>query len=245
MGSGYIKIYRDFLNKKEWLSEPFTKSQAWIDLINLANYRDSFFYIRGNKVEVKRGFVARSQESLSERWKWSRGKTRLFLRALESSHQIIQQKSQLINLILIVNYEEYQSQEPTEKPLNCTTESQQKANRKPYKNKNKKNKHEKIKDIYIDFSESFLKRWKIYPKKSGKKNAFIHWKKFCDDESLLKKFDKALDNYLDELSRNRERQPKDGQGFFNPDYWLGWDEQEATETLEEKMLREDRENGHV
>ena len=112
-----------------WLSEPFTRSQAWIDLLLLANHEYGYFYIRGNKIDVQRGEVARSEEQLALRWKWSRGKLRGFLKALKNEQQIEQQKSKLINKIVIVNYDNYQnSVQQTE---------QQKADRKPTESRQK------------------------------------------------------------------------------------------------------------
>lgn len=105
---GWISLHRKIQQNSLWLSEPFTRSQAWIDLILLANHKDNFFFIRGNKIEVKRGQIARGQDDLASRWKWSKGKVIKFLKLLESEQQIEQQKSRIINKISIVNYNSYQ-----------------------------------------------------------------------------------------------------------------------------------------
>lgn len=89
-----------------YFAEPFTRAQAWIDLLLLANYADAFFYIRGNRIDVKRGQVGRSKESLAERWKWSRGKVQRFLDDIENDGRITQQKSRLTTLISINNFDE-------------------------------------------------------------------------------------------------------------------------------------------
>jgi len=122
---GYIKIYRSSTDNKLYLSEPFTKWQAWCDLIFLAYFADSTTYVRGVRVETKRGCVYRGSEELATRWKWSRGKVLRFLSYLEGEGQVVQQKSNVINCISIVNYDKYQSNDTT-----CNTESEKKEAKK-------------------------------------------------------------------------------------------------------------------
>ncbi len=105
---GFIILHRKLQDNWLWLSEPFSKSQAWIDLLFLANHKDSSFFLRGIKINVKRGCLARSEIALSERWHWSRDKVRNFLKLLETQQQIIQHKSPIIKVLEILNYNSYQ-----------------------------------------------------------------------------------------------------------------------------------------
>ena len=113
---GWIKIHRNITENPMYFSEPFTRMQAWIDLLLVANYRDSVIYVRGNKVDVKRGQIAKSQDFFATRWKWSRGKVIRFLDKLQKCGQIVQQKSNVITLISVVNYEYYQQDGTTDEP---------------------------------------------------------------------------------------------------------------------------------
>jgi len=125
MEQGFIILHRKIEENWLWLSESFTKAQAWIDLLLLANHSEGVFFVRGVKVAIKRGQVGKSEESLSQRWKWSRGKTRAFLKLLESEQQIKQHKSPILNVIEILNYDFYQKL--NNRPNNRkTTERQQK-----------------------------------------------------------------------------------------------------------------------
>lgn len=108
MHRGYIKLWRAIEDWPDYFAEKFTRAQAWIDLVMLANHKDASFRKRGNLVVLKRGQLAQSEEKLAERWKWGRGKVRAFLNELETGQQIVQQKSRLITVITIVNYEIYQ-----------------------------------------------------------------------------------------------------------------------------------------
>lgn len=138
-----------------YFSEPFTRRQARWDLILIANHKDWYFYVRGNKIEVKRGQVARGERDLSLRWQWSRDKVRGFLLQLESSKQIIQQKNRLCSIYTIVNYDKYQTTEPTTDP---TTE-------KPQKNQNKKDNNIKNIKETIDAPPSvdLENLWNVFP----------------------------------------------------------------------------------
>ena len=122
MSEGWIKIHRRIEKDKMYFSEPFTRIQAWIDLLLIACYHDSILYVRGNKVKVLRGQVAYSKESLAQRWKWSRGRVIRYLNDLELNQQIVQQKSKIITLISIVKYDIYQCDGTTDDTSDSTTD---------------------------------------------------------------------------------------------------------------------------
>lgn len=147
--SGWIKAHRDFLESSMWLDEPFTRGQAWIDLIALANHKSGFIRIRGNRIDLERGQCGWSQTRLSERWKWSRKKTRSWLKELEKDERIIIKGDSKTSVITICNYSKYQDKEPTEctaeDTVECTAEEPQR-NRRGYTNKNEKKKKKEKKE---------------------------------------------------------------------------------------------------
>lgn len=113
MPIGYIKLHRGLSETKMWLKEPFTWGQAWVDLLMAASFKDSHFYVRGNKVKVLRGQTAISQANMGTRWRWSRGKVKRFLNELENEQMIEQQTGQLTTVLSICNYEKYQANAST------------------------------------------------------------------------------------------------------------------------------------
>ncbi len=113
--NGYILIHRKIFENSLYFAEIFSKIQAWIDLLLIANHSSRKVDIRGNLVIVNRGQVARSENSLAERWRWSRGKVRRFLKILVAEGMIVQQKTPSITLISIVNYDAYQSNKTTDR----------------------------------------------------------------------------------------------------------------------------------
>ena len=136
----YFTVKRDLLQSDRWLSEQFSRGQAWVDLFGLANYTDGYIRVRGTRINIKRGQLGWSQRALADRWKWSRNKVRRYLDELELDGDIyrltIPQSKYLITLISVVNYNTYQLNDTTDE----TAEGQQKDSRRYSNNKNKKNK---------------------------------------------------------------------------------------------------------
>ena len=129
MHRGYIKIWRCIEDSDFYFEEKFTRTQAWIDLVMLANFKDGIFFLRGNEVVVKRGFVGWSEDALAKRWRWSRDKVRRFKKMLEIRQQIRQHNSAILNQIEIVNYDIYQPDKTTDKTTERQQTRQQKNNR--------------------------------------------------------------------------------------------------------------------
>lgn len=121
MDEGWIKIHRKVLYHPMYYAEPFTRMQAWFDLLLLASRLPNVLYIRGNRVEIKPGTVAKSKEYLCGRWRWSRGKVNRYLDMLENEGMIVQQKSRVITCISIPKFEYYQLDGTTESTTGSTT----------------------------------------------------------------------------------------------------------------------------
>ena len=169
---GWVRLHRKIEENSLWFLEPFTKAQAWIDIFLNANHKDGIIQIRGNVVHIKRGQIGWSELTMCSRWKWSKNRTRRFLKLLESEQQIKQQKDRYITTIItILNYENYQSDTPDD-----TAEGQQKDSRRysrRYINKNDKNdKNDNNSDIY--------KFWNLYPLKVQKKKAEVSWNRLSE-----------------------------------------------------------------
>ena len=131
MDNGWVKLHRQMFSNKLWLSEKFTKAQAWVDLFANANHEDGSFWIRGIEVKIKRGQIGWSELTMTERWHWSKNRVRRFLKWLETEQQIEQQKYLYITTIItIINYNKYQETEQ---------QTIQQKDSKRYINKNVKN----------------------------------------------------------------------------------------------------------
>lgn len=122
---GFFKVDRQIFNHWLWEEKPFSKGQAWIDLIGLANYEDGKTTFRGQVVVCKRGTVYRSISYLADRWGWSRDKTRRFLKLLESDSMIQLKSTSNNTVITLMNYGKFQDVPTADKALNRQQISQQ------------------------------------------------------------------------------------------------------------------------
>ena len=118
---GWIKIFREIQNNWVWDDKPFSKGQAWIDLIILAKRTDEKFMSGGRMVNGKRGCVYKSILYLSDRWGWDRKKTSRFLGGLEADKMITVKTTTHGTTIRIEKYDDFQGK--------GTTKGQQKDNK--------------------------------------------------------------------------------------------------------------------
>lgn len=121
MAQGWISIHRQLQKHWIWKDKPFSKGQAWIDLIMLANYEDKKIPYKGEVITCERGTVNLSISVLAERWGWGREKTRNFLRLLEADKMVTVNATRHRTTITIENYTFYNNK-PSTKP---TTNRQQ------------------------------------------------------------------------------------------------------------------------
>ena len=121
VNKGFIKLPRQIIEDTHYFSEPFTRTQAWVDLIILANYQDTTALVRGVKIVVKRGQVCRSITELAKRWKWSRNRVMRFTEGLVDAERVHVQKSPIVNVYTIRDYEEYQGNGAANEATNRST----------------------------------------------------------------------------------------------------------------------------
>lgn len=140
---GYIKLNRSIEDNWIWDEKPFSKGQAWIDLLLMANYQDKNFQYGGEIIQGKRGCVYRSILFLADRWGWSRDKTTRFLRKLEMDKMIHLNPTKHNTTITIINYCFYQDKPTTNKTTSNTTTRQQPDNNPTYTRNIKKYKERK------------------------------------------------------------------------------------------------------
>jgi len=184
MNKGYIKLWRTSFDNEFYFAEPFTKWQAWVDLLMLANHKTRTVSVRGIMVEVCAGQVMAGEEFLKSRWKWSRGKVRKFIQQLasENRQQIVLQKNNVCSMITVLNWDTYQgcnttdstTESTTDSTSNCTTERQQKDIPKNVENDKKK--------IDTVFFENF---WSLYPRKVAKKAAMKAFEKVKSNQDVV------------------------------------------------------------
>lgn len=122
MDEGYIKLNRSITKNMLWDSdEPFDKRSAWIDLLLMANWKDTKKLVNGKIVLFKQGTVYKSMLDLASRWKWHRTTVSRYLKLLESDNMIVVDATTHGTTITIVNWGFYQNGVSTKATTDATT----------------------------------------------------------------------------------------------------------------------------
>jgi hypothetical protein len=105
--SGWIMLDRDIRDHWLYSERPYSRFQAWIDLIFSANFRDKDIMINGKPERIRRGSFLTSTRKLSIQWGWSRNKVIRFLDTLRDENMITT-RTRGGTILTIVNYSVYQ-----------------------------------------------------------------------------------------------------------------------------------------
>lgn len=186
----WFAVMRRYLDSEEWLSEPFTRAQAWVDIVGNAAYESGTVEKRGILIHVGRGQLAVSLRDLSARWGWPVARISRHLAQLKQRRRIEIEKNNVCTVITVLKYETYQNgngsngskrntDRDTDSNTNSNTESAPLRNIK----KNKLNKLNKklspdgdSKNTPASHSEEdFLEFWNACPVKQGRKQARIEF----------------------------------------------------------------------
>ena len=147
---GWIKLDRKLLENDFWTEKPFSRGQAWVDLLLLANHEDKTFISGNMQIDGKRGCVYRSKKWLAERWGWSPKKVTAYLNFLQTlgmiSTKTIRLGSSNGTVVAIEKYSDFQNRgivKGTSKESRRNSEGIQKEhiqedNKEPIKEPNKK-----------------------------------------------------------------------------------------------------------
>ena len=102
----WIKLPASITESWLWAEKPYGKVQAWLTLLYAAR-EECVIVKRGIVVTQARGSVCMSVREMSDEFGWSDKKTKRFLDTLESDGKIKTHNSNVINVIEIKNYDEY------------------------------------------------------------------------------------------------------------------------------------------
>lgn len=120
---GWIKLHRGIMENPLWSDKPFSKGQAWIDLLLCARYKNEKLMVKGQIVEVPRGSYLTSEEKLCYRWGWSRNKVRAYLKLLADEGMIEKKGTAYGTVITLIKYEVYQGDGTAESTSDGTAQS--------------------------------------------------------------------------------------------------------------------------
>ena len=119
--TGWAAMYRSIRENWVWEDKPFSKGQAWIDLILTANHEDVVKTIKGRPHKFEKGTISISQRKLAELWGWSRTKVIRFLHDLEATG-MVEKKTTDYTIIKLVNWDKFQKSQTKKNTTNDTTD---------------------------------------------------------------------------------------------------------------------------
>lgn len=214
---GYVKVHRKIVDSAVWHDEGLLKVFMWC--IIRASYRVKGFKFYGEEEKLEVGQFITGRFSASEELHMHESRVYRALKHLEEWGMIRLKSDNKRTVITVCNYGAYQDPKTQreQQPNNNRTRSEQQSNTNK-KERRKALKHtDKIKDI-VD-GQRFEDLWQQYPSKTGRKEAYRHFKatvKTPEDHAAI---ELALGNYL-KSRRVADGYIQNGSTWFNN--WRDW-----------------------
>ena len=120
--TGWIKVNRSLLDHWLWKDKPFSKGQAWIDLLLLAEYEDTTVTSNGKTISINRGSIFHSIDFYAKRWGWSEGKVRRFFDTMDKDGISTRNSTIDGTIVTIEKYDIYQGGSTTNSTTDSTTD---------------------------------------------------------------------------------------------------------------------------
>ncbi|MCL2835296.1 MAG: hypothetical protein FWE00_00990 [Defluviitaleaceae bacterium] len=241
--TGWVKIYRELLEKPIWCKSSAEQKAVLITILLLASHTEKEWEWQGKKFAIQPGQFITSSTSLANAAGVSRQNVRTALVRFTKYEFLTYQSTKTGLFINILNWGIYQgfNNAPNQHDNQSLTNSQPTANQDLTTIKNVKNNKE-LKNVKNNPSiaasgdedapqarevsvleERFNEFWAIYPKKTAKKTAFTAWKKAKPSAELHKKIIEAV-----EAAKHSDKWQRDnGQYIPNPATWINggcWDD---------------------
>lgn len=142
--NGWICLHRTILLNCIWQAKPFSKGQAWVDLLLKACHTDNKIVLGNKTFFVAEGSLITSEVKLANEWGWSRTKVRAFLKLLECEGMVEKKSNNKNTEINIVNYKAYQNFDDIKKQEKDRKKTGKKPQRDTYNNVNNDNNENNI-----------------------------------------------------------------------------------------------------
>lgn len=223
MGQGWIKLHRKLRDCDLWNCEPFSRGQAWVDILLMVNHDDKKVVLGSQVKVVKRGQTITSIRKLSDKWQWGNKKTLAFLGQLEELDMIHRESDTKKTLLTVINYDDYQlvgntkeyTKGNTNDNTNDHTDNTQTINKRNIKNKKENNMSKKEHQNEVD--KLFESVWNLYIRKEGKTSVT----KAAKEEIFKVGYDKmktCIEKYAKEKQNTEKKYILMGSTFFNGRY---------------------------
>ena len=111
MQQGWISLNRKIQDNWIWNDKPFSKGQAWIDILLRVNHKANKIPIGNQIIELKEGQTIWSIDKMSNSWGWSNRKVSNFLNMLTNDGALSQKRTSKYTMLTVANWELYQNTE--------------------------------------------------------------------------------------------------------------------------------------
>lgn len=108
---GWISIHRQLKRNWLWDDKPFSKGQAWIDILLRVNHKAKRVPIGNVIVDLEPGQTIWSIKDMAESWGWSRKKVDNFLKMLQNDEMLHNKRTSKYTLLTVANWALYQDGE--------------------------------------------------------------------------------------------------------------------------------------
>jgi len=161
MTVGWIKIHRSI--KTHWLynEKPYSRLNAWLDILLEVNHTENKFPIKDKIFICKRGESLNSLDTWSKRWGWNKSKVRRFLKLLESDSMIELKSEHKTTRLTVCNYDTYQDERNADETQMKRKRNADETHLTPNKN-DKNNKNEKNNNISPEISDEYVRIAKYF-----------------------------------------------------------------------------------
>lgn len=182
---GYIKLYRKLQENPIWNDKPFSKGQAFTDMMFRCNHVCKKVIGYGDYTWVLRGQFISSNYKLADAWGWSESSVRQFIKLLVKEKMITVLSSRHYTLYEVTNYCVYQSLDNAElEEISNAQKTHRKrtGNAQKTPNKNDKNDKNDKKNIFIPPT---LDEVKAYCKERNNKIDPEKWFDFYESKNWM------------------------------------------------------------
>lgn len=143
MAEGWVSLHRQIREHWLWDDKPFSKGQAWVDMILRANHTEARVLIESEIIHVPEGAFFSSETSLAEEWGWSRKKVHSFVEVLMKDGMLSTKKHRKGAVFFLTNYSNFSYKGTAEAPQRNGTSTAQAPQRNTNNNDNNNNNENK------------------------------------------------------------------------------------------------------
>ena len=120
---GWVPVFRSLQDHWVWSNdEPFSKGQAWVDLMLSVNHEEKKILVNGRVIVIKPGQRWTSYRTLAKSWGWSKDRVKRYIKLLKSDGMLFTDETPNGTLLTLANWEVYNSVRYTKRDTNKDTD---------------------------------------------------------------------------------------------------------------------------